>query len=256
MARYRNAPPAAAALADAAIDARRLGMGINLPLAFLEQAAPGYLTDADWDGLCAGWLEQALAYTAAPCNGIRGPLSRIRPRPGDSTPAGTAYRLADYLEQHGRRTRRDRIPPAGFWQAATRFASPGDLPALARAAEDRGLLRDAALLRKHAAAHGDTIEAATLVRGRHSLRQRTADPNPAQWAATHAALDDPRAVAYLLRIIRKAGFEQQAWTLVDRLPAEGGFVLFRNQSDHKTRYRFGREPDGSPAPAWGWDDLD
>ena len=41
MARYRNAPPAAAALINAAIDARRLGMGVALPLAFLEAAAPG-----------------------------------------------------------------------------------------------------------------------------------------------------------------------------------------------------------------------
>ena len=112
MARYRNAPPAAAALINAAIDARRLGMGIALPLAFLEAAAPGYLTDADWDALGEDWLEQALAYTAAPCKGIRGPLSRIRPRPaGSATPAtGPAYRLADYLEQHGRRARRATSP--------------------------------------------------------------------------------------------------------------------------------------------------
>ena len=80
MARYRNAPPAAAALINAAMDARRLGMGVALPLAFLEAAAPGYLTDTDWDGLGEDWLEQALAYTAAPCKGIRGPLARIRPR--------------------------------------------------------------------------------------------------------------------------------------------------------------------------------
>ena len=45
LARYRNAPPAAAALIDAAMDARRLGMGAGLPQAFLEAAAPGYLTD-------------------------------------------------------------------------------------------------------------------------------------------------------------------------------------------------------------------
>ena len=132
MARYRNAPPAAAALISAAIDARRLGMGIALPLAFLEAAAPGYLTDTDWDGLGEDWLEQALAYTAAPCKGIRGPLTRIRPRTTGTSPASVqAYRLADYLEQHGRRARRRDIPPAGFWTAAARFADPGDLPALA-----------------------------------------------------------------------------------------------------------------------------
>ena len=83
LARYRNAPPAAAALIDAAMDARRLGMGVALPQAFLEAAAPGYLTDAQWDGLGEDWLEQALAYAVVPCKGARGPLTRIRPaRPG------------------------------------------------------------------------------------------------------------------------------------------------------------------------------
>ena len=81
LARYHNAPPAAAALIDAAMDARRLGMGAGLPLAFLEAAAPGYLTDAEWDGLGEDWLEQALAYAVVPCKGARGPLTRIRPRP-------------------------------------------------------------------------------------------------------------------------------------------------------------------------------
>jgi hypothetical protein len=108
VARCRNAPSAATALISTAIDARRLGMGITLPLAFLEAAAPGYLPGTDWDGLAEDWLEEALAYTAAPCNGIRGPLTRIRPRTTASTEP--AYRLADYLEQHGRRARRDCIP--------------------------------------------------------------------------------------------------------------------------------------------------
>ena len=78
LARYRNAPPAAAALIHAAMDARRLGMGIGLPHAFLEAAAPGYLTGTEWDALGEDWLEQALAYTAVPCKGVRGPLTRIR----------------------------------------------------------------------------------------------------------------------------------------------------------------------------------
>ena len=56
LARYRNAPPAAAALIKAAMDARRLGAGIGLPQAFLEAAAPGYMTDAEWDALGrTGW---------------------------------------------------------------------------------------------------------------------------------------------------------------------------------------------------------
>jgi hypothetical protein len=220
MARYRNAPPAAAALIDTAIDARRLGMGIVLPLPFLEAAAPGYLTDTEWDALGEDWLEQALAYTAAPCKGIRGPLARIRPRTAASIiPAPPrSYRLADYLDQHGRRTRRP-IPPADFWKAAARFADPGDLPALAKAAEDRGLLRDAARLRKHATAHGNTSEAAALVERWHSLHTRSADPDPAQWAAAHAALDNPRAVVQLLDILRRTGAGEQAAALLARDPA-------------------------------------
>jgi len=40
LARYRNAPPAAAALIGAAMDTRRLGMGAGHPRAFLEAAVP------------------------------------------------------------------------------------------------------------------------------------------------------------------------------------------------------------------------
>ena len=193
MARYCNAPPPAAALIEAAIDARRLGMGIALPLPFLEQAAPGYLTDTECDSLGEDWLEQALAYTATPYAGIGALLIRIRNRYAGAV-RGQAYRLADYLEQHGRHARRGDIPPASFWTAAVRFADPADLPALATAAENRGLLRDAARLRKHAAAHGDTREATVLVRHWYTLHPPTADPNPARWAAAHAALGDPAAV--------------------------------------------------------------
>jgi uncharacterized protein YidB (DUF937 family) len=220
MARFRNAPPAAAALINAAVDARRLGMGLALPAAFLEAAAPGYLTDTEWDGLGDDWLEQALAYTTAPAKGIRGPLARIRPRPArnDAPAPGTVYRLADYLEQHGRRARRARMPPDDFWQAAARHASSGDLPALASAAEARGLLRDAACIRKYATAQGDVRQAVALVRNWYSLHPHPADRRPAGWAAAHADLDDPIAVAGLLNALRNAGAEEQAGTLAARDP--------------------------------------
>ena len=132
--RYHNAPPAARALIDAAMDARRLGMRPALPRAFLEAAAPGYLTDTDWDLLPGDWLEQALDYTAKPAKGVRGPLTPIRPRPAPGAPAspgdGPAWQLADYLDQHGRRARRELIPPAAFWAAAASYADPADLTAL------------------------------------------------------------------------------------------------------------------------------
>ena len=138
LARYRNAPPAAVALIHAAMDARRLGMRVGLPRTLLEAAAPGYLTGTEWDALGDDWLKQALAYTAVPCKGVRGPLTRIRPRPASSrapgpgsrdsdeqlagAPAGSPgaplYRLADYLDQYGRYHWMGQFPPAGFLAAA------------------------------------------------------------------------------------------------------------------------------------------
>ena len=236
LARYRNAPPAAAALINAAMDARRLGIGVGLPQAFLEAAAPGYLTDAEWDALGEDWLDQALAYTAVPCKGVRGPLTYIRPRPararpagpgspdGDDQPpasqAGTAdgpvYRLADYLDQHGRAHRKDQIPPAGFWAAAAAHSSPGDQALLGHAAHARGLYHAAAQLHKNAAASGSSDAAYYLTYLPRCLR---GDARPTSWAAAHVALDDPRAVVEVLDGLREEGAQDQVAGLLDRDPA-------------------------------------
>ena len=228
LARYRNAPPAAAALIEAAMDARRLGTGPGLPQAFLQAAAPGYLTDAEWDALGQDWLEQALAYTAVPCKGARGPLTRIRPRPARSaaryredqpasmdTAVGPLYRLADYLDQHGRAHRASQIPPADFWSAAA-YTDPDDQNALGDAAHTRGLYRDAAQLDKNAAASGNIRAALYLSHPAACLR---ADPRPVHWAAAHAALDNPGGVAGLLQTMRQAGAHEQAAALLARDPA-------------------------------------
>ncbi|MFD1938721.1 hypothetical protein ACFSKW_45395 [Nonomuraea mangrovi] len=148
------------------MDARRLGHRNALPLALLEAAAPAYLTDAQWDQLGEDWLEQALAYTARPCKGARGPVTRIRPgrfrhrtaRPPAAVEGaeGPVYRLADYLEQHGRRHRAGQIPPPGFWTAAAARAHPADLYVLGDAAWDRGLYRDATQLLKTCESAGHT----------------------------------------------------------------------------------------------------
>jgi len=229
LARYRNAPPAAAALISAAMDARRLGMGAGLPRAFLEAAAPGYLTDARWEGLGEDWLEQALAYAAVPCKGVRGPLTRIRPRPasraardrgdqpaGTATAAGSLYRLADYLDQHGRAHRASQFPPAEFWSAAATHAPPGDQAALGDAAHDRGLYRDAAQLHKNAAASGNPH---ALIYLSQPLAYLPAAPGPAHWVAAHAPLDKPAIVGFLLGSLREAGAHEQAAALASRAAA-------------------------------------
>jgi hypothetical protein len=238
LARYRNAPPAAAGLVDAAMDARRLGTGAGLPQAFLEAAAPGYLTDTEWEALGESWenvLKEAWKYTAVPAEGVRGPLTRIHLRPAISRPAGRGsrdnddqppagqagvtggplYRLADYLDQHGRAHRKDQVPPAGFWAAAAGHAFPGDQAALGDAADDRGLYRAAAQLHKNAAVSGNLRAAYYLTRPPPCLR---GDARPASWAAAHVALDDPRGVADLLGRLRAAGAQDQAAALLDRDP--------------------------------------
>ena len=221
LARYRNAPPAARAVIEAAMDARRLGMGPELLQAFLEAAAPGYLADLEWDALGQDWLEQALAYAAVPCKGARGALTRIRPRParpaGPAGPSGgPGYRLADYLDQHGRARRGSQFPPAEFWAAAAAHAAPAAQAGLGDAAHARGLYRDAAQLHKKAAASGNHSAVLYLADSPGCLR---ADGRPACWAAAHAALGDPRGVARLLDALRAAGAQDQAAALLARDPA-------------------------------------
>jgi uncharacterized protein YidB (DUF937 family) len=241
LARYRNAPSPPRALICAAMDARRLGMGAGLPQAFLEAAAPGYLTEAEWDALGEDWLEQALAYTAVPCKGARGPLTRIRPRPASRTArdredrpgglaaaAGPLYRLADYLDQHGRVHRASLIPPAEFWSAAAAHAAPGDQAALGDAAHDRGLYRDAARLHKNAAATGEP-RAAHYLSDPPSLR---ADPRPAHWAAAHVALNNAYDVARLLDSLRQAGAEEQAAVLLRQAGEQAAVLLGRDPAAH------------------------
>jgi uncharacterized protein YidB (DUF937 family) len=236
LVRYRHATPAAAALIRAAMDARRLGMGIGLPKAFLAAAAPGYLTDTEWDSLGEDWLEQGLTYTAVSCKGARGPLTRIRPRPvrsrtrrsGSRESNGTKadgngrssrdplYQLADYLDQHGRHHRKGHVPPEGFWVAAEDHVSLGDQAALGGAAHARGLYRHAAQLFKNAAACGN-VRAACYLSGRPGCL--SLDVRPALWAAAHMSLEDPSGVAAVLRALVRSGAEEPVMALLDRDPA-------------------------------------
>ena len=130
--------------------------------------------------------------------------------------AGPLYRLADYLDQHGRAQRASQIPPAEFWSAAAAHAAPADQAALGDAADARGLYRDAAQLYKNAATSGNARAVLYLSAPPACL---SADPRPAHWAVAHAALDDPRGVADLLDNLRRAGAHEQVTALLARDPA-------------------------------------
>ncbi|MFK3680039.1 hypothetical protein ACI2IP_20120 [Microbacterium sp. NPDC090218] len=146
--RYKTASPAARAILDAASDARRLGSGLHHLLPFLETATEDYLTEDEYDALDDNWLEQALADLGRPVHGDLAPLRRIRPRSSRNLPSSPApaYRLADYLEQHGRSQRSLLCPPASFWRAACGLTAPDDRVALGEAARLRWRLHTAAQL--------------------------------------------------------------------------------------------------------------
>ena len=213
MSRYETAPAPAAALIHAAMDARRLGMGVAIGKSFLVSAAPSYLDDFEWETLDDDWLEQALKYTGKPCKGTRGPLSPIRPRPGQPA-EGPACRLADYLEQHGRRERRAVVPPLGFWVACEALADPGELRALGDAAWECGLHRQAARLYKRAAVLGDAEALALLIERLQELGPGA--DRPAWRLAETVSLNDPRALARLLWRLAYAGAADQVSALLER----------------------------------------
>jgi TPR repeat protein len=174
-ARYRNAGPVARAVIDVAIDARRLGHPVQIPHGMLERAVPGYLDDHDWNQAAQDWLEQAVAYAGTPCQGVPGPLTRIRPRPGQPPTADGQpwYRLSDILEATGRAERAAVFPPAGFWEAiAATVSDPHVLYGLGRAAENRGRYSRAAQLYQQAADHGHPGAPIFLL----ELRARAGDP--------------------------------------------------------------------------------
>ncbi|NHO82136.1 tetratricopeptide repeat protein [Micromonospora sp. CMU55-4] len=158
--RYRTAPPAAKAVVEAAMDARRLGHGPNLSRVLLRRAAPGYLTDRQREGLAEDWFEKALAYTGAPCRGVPGPVAG---RPMDASLP--VYGLADYLDQWARRARAAVLVPASTWDALREHGAEQDLPAIAQEADRRHLYRRAVALYEPAAEAGDVD--ALLVSAHH-----------------------------------------------------------------------------------------
>jgi hypothetical protein len=234
---YRDAPPTNRALIDAAMDARRLGAGPHIPSVWLAHAAPGYLTESEWEYRAVDWLEQALAYVTTRHNGVSSILTPVRSSAARNQRAtgrmnitsgsavghrpqagqGPLYRLADYLDQYGQHHRAEQIPPIDFWTAAAAYAHSADLLDLGHTARGLGLYRDAAQLYKHATTDGSAAAAAALVSQLH--RVHTGIPEAAHYAATHASLDEAYGVAGLLEALREAGTQEQVAVLLARDPA-------------------------------------
>lgn len=101
----------------AAIDARRLGLAPDLPTTFLKQAALGYLDPGTRLDASSDWPDRGIRKAAHSQRGVRalGPARWDTDRTGQAD----AYRLHDYLAQHGTRLREEDLIPASFWEAAS-----------------------------------------------------------------------------------------------------------------------------------------
>ncbi|MFJ8746683.1 hypothetical protein ACIRL2_46010 [Embleya sp. NPDC127516] len=209
--RFELAPTHARAVLEAAMDARRLGHGPVLRQAFLEDAADAYLTDHESDALDDDWFEQALAYATTRVQGAVAPLTRIRPRrrTRDTTGNdGLTYRLADYLEQHARRTRSAGCPGTSFWDAAHDHAhTPADSLNLAGAARERLRLRHAERLFGRAIVAGKP----GALLGLAKLRETAGDRDAAERLAREAVeTGHPHALTWLAATRESAGDRDDA----------------------------------------------
>jgi transcriptional regulator with XRE-family HTH domain len=220
LALYKRAAPPVRALLDAAIDARRFGVGPHLPLSFLEYAAADYLSDDEYDDLTDNWLAQTLAASTKAVHGKIAALRRIRPRASPDTgqpecqvPA-PLYRLHDILEQYGRHERRHLCPPASFWKAAHRHITRhDDLVRLAQAARSRQRLRWAAKFWRTLGDAGDTDAMKQLA----SIRADVGDRESAERILQQVlAQGDEGVLMGLARMREAAGDTQDFHRLLQR----------------------------------------
>ena len=179
----------------------------------MQEAAVGYLTDEQRTQPLATWGKPALDWATKKLKGAVRALQPIPPAIGTGV---AGYQISDYLDQYGRRTRRDQLGPASLWDAFTSLAtSASDLTRLADAARDRGLYRHAAALWAAAATLGSTNAGRELIA--HLRQVSPADATrAARWAAGQVSLDDPSAIAQLLRELRAAGADDAAHALATR----------------------------------------
>jgi transcriptional regulator with XRE-family HTH domain len=249
--RYLTASPPARAVLEAAMDARRLGVGLHLPEDFLTDAAGDYIGDEDYDGFLQrrDWARDALAELAEPVHGNQAPLRSAHTRP-KRTPPGSdtalaelggsdtaCCRLADYLEEHGRRTRRHLCPPASFWSAAfERLTQFDDFNALAAAATARHRLQWAHHLRRraeHAKRAAAPKAAETVVDEGHELdadtdrlwsRAVAGDPDGAEAAAPDAAAVGSPSGLWVMGVWRAEAGETAVAEKLFSQAVEAGFL--------------------------------
>ncbi|WP_180303585.1 helix-turn-helix domain-containing protein [Streptomyces sp. JV178] len=216
----------ARALLEAAMDARRLGAGLHLPPTFLTRAALGYLSEHDYEQLDHHWAEAAFKELAQPVHGKQAPLRRVGPRPPShqttltcagstdaaASRAGAVFRLADYLEHHGRTMRSIHFPPAEFWEAAAAHLQADEHARLALSVQQRGRYRLAASLYCVASQAGH----AEAVAGLLSMRRYVGEQEGLDDLYRVAALAGDRTAILELALQREAAGDREGAERVHR----------------------------------------
>ncbi len=229
---YESGSPAARALLQAAMDARRLGFGLHLPQSFLVDATNDYLNDVDHGNLAEDWVESAFAELTKQVHGKQAPLRRVMSRlsgallreEGPGSDLEPVFRLADYLEQYGRKARRRTCPPASFWQSAhTNLTNPAELKRVAYEAHQRYRIQWEHRLMRRAIRLGDPTDHQSLVvwldgAGRHE----EAESVLRQAAETGA----PQALTDLAIRLMNAGDHQEGEQLLQQAFDAGNVNVF------------------------------
>jgi tetratricopeptide (TPR) repeat protein len=117
MERWRNANAYAAAVLNAAIDARRLGVLGPIPANFLRAAAPAYCGNRAQAMASSDWFEAAIDYCTHVLYGAAAALEPIASGMGEVRD----YTIAEYLHQHAVNERMYLHVPEAAWQAALEY---------------------------------------------------------------------------------------------------------------------------------------
>jgi hypothetical protein len=223
--------PYGQAVITAAMDAARLGHASPLPATFLQDAAVGYLTDEQRTQPLTAWGESALRWASEKLDGAVRALQPTAPATGTGL---AGYQIADYLDQHGRRIRRDQLGPPALWDAlAAHTTSRADLVRLGRTARERGLYRHAATLWTKGTALGSADAASQLIILLHQVTPEDT-ATVANWAG-QANLDDPEDIATLLEEMQNAGADSAVQALADRATARTDQATARIRVDRAPR---------------------
>ncbi|MGQ4388891.1 hypothetical protein [Streptomyces sp. SAS_270] len=201
------------AVLTAAAEARRLGHASAVPKLLLRETAAGFMDSTARATAGEEWFPAAIGALTT-TEGGPAPLIAERYEPGVGEP--DSYRPDDYLEQHIRRVRAHRAPPAAFWSWALWARTADDVYALGRAAEQRrryagaGPLYERAIELGHVRARAALAVLRATTDGREAA-DKTAATDPVAWAALavtrEAAGDGPGSYdAY-----RRAAESGDAW---------------------------------------------